>query len=152
MTNQRLSLVWNITAHGFLDPPPPPHFPDTFGSSQTWLFLTWAFAISTWKRSFAPFRAHLRSFADLRLRSFALLLRYWACFCVRLHVDGNCRHMKPPYPQGFPDQNFLFVLGFPSLTTCPHMPWRTPVQWLQELLSLGNAIRIRLAIEVCFCN
>ena len=31
------------------------------GSSQTWLFQTWLFAIFTWKRSFALFCGLLRS-------------------------------------------------------------------------------------------
>ena len=50
------------------------------GSSQTWLF-----AIFTWKRSSALFGALLRSFANLRLRPFALicaLLRPSAPFCA----------------------------------------------------------------------
>ena len=57
----------------------------SIGSSQTWLFQTWLFAIFVQKRSVAPFCALLRSFADLRLHSFAriwALLRSIACFCV----------------------------------------------------------------------
>ena len=56
------------------------------GSSQTWLFQTWLFAFY----AEALFRALLRSFADLRLRSFALicaLLRAFACFCVRPRLE-----------------------------------------------------------------
>ena len=47
------------------------------GSSQTWLFQTWLFAIFTWKRSFALFCALWRPFADLRL----------ACFCIRPRLE-----------------------------------------------------------------
>ena len=59
----------------------------------TWLFQTWLFAIlrgSALLRSFAPFYALLRSFADLRLHSFAhicALLRAFTCFCVRLRLE-----------------------------------------------------------------
>ena len=51
------------------------------GSSQAWLFHTWLFAIFT--RSFAPFCPLLRSFSDLRLRSFALFWRVSASGCVQ---------------------------------------------------------------------
>ena len=54
------------------------------GSSQTWLFQICTFL----RRS-----ALLRSFADLRLRSFALicaLLRAFACFCERPRLERPC--------------------------------------------------------------
>ena len=60
-------------------------FPNLF------LFLTWLFAILTRKRSFALFSALLRSFANSRLRSFALictLLRSFALFCVFLRTNA----------------------------------------------------------------
>ena len=58
-----------------------------FGSSQTWLFQTWLFAIFTQERSFAlvaPFYALLHFFADLRLRSFVLICAH---FCVRPRLE-----------------------------------------------------------------
>ena len=88
---RKMGVIWNGVV---------PALSDFFGSSQTWLFQTWLFAISTRKRSFAlfcallrsfaPFCALLRSFADLRLRSFALicaLLRAFACFCERPRIE-----------------------------------------------------------------
>ena len=58
-----------------------------WGSSQTWLFQTLLFAIFTWKRSFAPFCALLRSFADLRLRSCAFI----CALCAHLRVSASVR-------------------------------------------------------------
>ena len=63
---------------------------EPFGSSQTWLFYTWLFATFMPKCSFAPFCVLFRSFADLRLGSFAdicALLRSFLCFYVRQRLE-----------------------------------------------------------------
>ena len=73
-----------------------------FGSSQTWLFLTWMFAIFMRRRSFALCCAILRSFAPFcRLaRSFALccaILRsfaLFALFCAHLRLRSFDAHLR----------------------------------------------------------
>ena len=64
----------------------------SLGSSQAWSFV-----IFTWKRSFAPFCALLRSVADLRLRSFALfctLLRPFVALHLRSFADLGLRSLR----------------------------------------------------------
>ena len=65
------------------------------GSSQTWLFQTWLFALSTRKRSFALFCALLRSFALFCRLAFALICALLRAFlrttAFRTTAFGNCR-------------------------------------------------------------
>ena len=66
------------------------------GSSQTWLFQTWVFAILTRKCSFAQVCALLRSFCNLR--PFALFLQICICallrsFC-RFAFALFCAHLR----------------------------------------------------------
>ena len=64
------------------------------GSPQTWLFLTWLFAIFMQKRSVALFCALLRSFAlfCIHLRTcVCALLRSFALFCTHLRVSASDR-------------------------------------------------------------
>ena len=60
-----------------------PVTPNNIWTSQTWLFQTWLLAISTRKRSFAPFCALC---ASLRTCVCALL-RSFVCFCIRPRLE-----------------------------------------------------------------
>ena len=96
--------LWTSTLSPHL---PSPHLDFLIiGSSQTWLFQTWSFAIFTWKRSFALFCALLRSFCSLSrscvcsllrscvcslLRSFARICVFLRPIAFRSSAFGNCR-------------------------------------------------------------
>ena len=77
----------------------------SFGSSQTWLFQTWSFAIFTWKRSFA----------HLRLRPFALFCRL--AFALFYLMSG----VQPCAKQTFIQTCVVAAAGTVAVWPCAHV-------------------------------